>query len=264
MKTRVAVAVLAACSVLAMATSVSAQFKGLKAMKKALETTVQTLEEPKPAPPASPAPPRSVPATPQGGYPRPVSSPPSVPVNRTEQPISSSRATEAEVAPIGSLESETKIQKLGPDLPRNLQVNSGVTPKFIQTSLSTVTSCYLGPPEGEDGRSYSFDMTYTPGTEIIRFEEFEFYKEGSWQSSKTTFKEVFQNIGILTDVEDVKISYAGLDYENYYFKFTFIGNNINYEINSYISKEWLESAPMINATFSNKWTLYCDNPENNG
>jgi hypothetical protein len=63
MKTRVAVAVLAACSVLAMAMPVSAQFKGLKAMKKALETATEVLEEPKPTPqpqpPVRPTPPRA-------------------------------------------------------------------------------------------------------------------------------------------------------------------------------------------------------------
>jgi hypothetical protein len=63
MKVKLSVAVLAACSALAMAMPVSAQFKGLKAMKKALETATEVLEEPKPTPqpqpPARPTPPRA-------------------------------------------------------------------------------------------------------------------------------------------------------------------------------------------------------------
>jgi hypothetical protein len=55
MKVKVSVAVLAACSVLALTAPVSAQFKGLKAMQKALETAVEALEEPAPQPTATPA-----------------------------------------------------------------------------------------------------------------------------------------------------------------------------------------------------------------
>ena len=80
MKVKVSVAVLAACSVLALTAPVSAQFKGLKAMKKALETATEVLEEPKPTPqpqpPARPTPPRA---------PAPIAAP--IPAQQTAAPV---------------------------------------------------------------------------------------------------------------------------------------------------------------------------------
>ena len=55
MKTRLTVAVLAACSVLSIAAPVSAQFKSLKSFKKVLETAAEVLEEPKSASRPQPA-----------------------------------------------------------------------------------------------------------------------------------------------------------------------------------------------------------------
>ena len=69
MKANKWVAVLVTGSVLATAVPVSAQFGGLSALKKKLETVAKELEKPKPAPQPQPtAPPQSRPATSQGGY----------------------------------------------------------------------------------------------------------------------------------------------------------------------------------------------------
>ena len=85
MKVNKWVAVLATCSVLAVAAPVSAQFGGFKSLKKAMDTVAKELEQPKPAPQpeptARPTPPQSRPATSQGGY---ASSAPQ-PRQRTEQ-----------------------------------------------------------------------------------------------------------------------------------------------------------------------------------
>lgn len=63
------VALLATGSMLAVAAPVSAQFGGLGALKKKLDTVAKELEKPKPAPQPQPtAPPQSRPATSQGGY----------------------------------------------------------------------------------------------------------------------------------------------------------------------------------------------------
>jgi hypothetical protein len=69
MKANKWVALLATGSMLAVAAPVSAQFGGLDALKKKLETVAKELEKPKPAPQPQPtAPPQSRPATSQGGY----------------------------------------------------------------------------------------------------------------------------------------------------------------------------------------------------
>jgi hypothetical protein len=69
MKANKWVALLATGSMLAVAAPVSAQFGGLGALKKKLETVAKELEKPKPAPQPQPtAPPQSRPATSQGGY----------------------------------------------------------------------------------------------------------------------------------------------------------------------------------------------------
>ena len=76
MKVNKWVAVLATCSVLAVAAPVSAQFGGFKSLKKAMDTVAKELEQPKPAPQpqptARPTPPQSRPATSQGGYASPA------------------------------------------------------------------------------------------------------------------------------------------------------------------------------------------------
>lgn len=70
------IAVLATGLVLAVAAPVSAQFGGLKSLKKAMDTVAKELEQPKPAPQpqptARPTPPQSRPATSQGGYASPA------------------------------------------------------------------------------------------------------------------------------------------------------------------------------------------------
>jgi hypothetical protein len=79
MKANKWVAMLATCSVLAVAAPVSAQFGGLGSLKKKLETVAKELEKPKPAPQpqptARPTPPQSRPATSQGGYASPAPAP---------------------------------------------------------------------------------------------------------------------------------------------------------------------------------------------
>ena len=92
MKANKWVAVLATGLVLAVAAPVSAQFGGLKSLKKAMDTVAKELEKPKPAPQpqptARPTPPQSNLPTEQGGYasPAPARTPqvtaPSAPVVR--------------------------------------------------------------------------------------------------------------------------------------------------------------------------------------
>ena len=79
MKAKNWVAILATGSLLAVAAPVSAQFGGLGALKKKLETVAKELEKPKPAPQpqptARPTPPQSRPETSQGGYASPAPAP---------------------------------------------------------------------------------------------------------------------------------------------------------------------------------------------
>jgi hypothetical protein len=85
------VAVLAAGSVLAVAAPLSAQFGGLKSLKKAMDTVAKELEKPKPAPQpqptARPTPPQSNLPTEQGGYASPTPIRTRAPVNRPEQVV---------------------------------------------------------------------------------------------------------------------------------------------------------------------------------
>lgn len=81
------VAFVAAVSVLAISAPVSAQFGGLGALKKKLESAVKELEKPKPQTP--PSPPQSSTPTQQGGYAAPNPGRAQAPVNRPEQVVTS-------------------------------------------------------------------------------------------------------------------------------------------------------------------------------
>ena len=271
MKANKWVAVLATCSVLAVAAPVSAQFGGLGALKKKLDTVAKELEKPKSQSPATPAPPQSRPSAPQGGYASSPPAPRSVHVNRPQQanpPPPEMEGTPPTSPPV----SAKTIRRLGSDYPSNIQTTSGRTPTLIQHSLRTITYCTLGYSEAEEDtpligknwKTYSFKMGYDPATTSVVFREFESIKEGQADFSKSTFEEAFRNVDITDNIKNISISYIGYDEENYYFQFNLVGDQNTYAISSSVIKDWMESSPIINAKFTNNWELNCDNPENNG
>lgn len=271
MKVNKWVAILATGSVLAVAAPVSAQFGGLGALKKKLESAAKELEKPKSQTPATPAPPQSRPSTPQGGYASSPPAPRSVHVNRPQQANPLPPAMEG-APPSNPPVSAKTILRLGSDYPSNIQITSGRTPTLIQNSLRTITSCTLGYSEAEEDtpligknwKTYSFEMVYDPATTSVVFREFESIKEGQADFAKSTFEEAFRNVDITDDIKNINISYIGYNEEKYYFQFNLVGDHNTYEIKSSVIKDWMESSPLINAKFSNNWELNCDNPENNG
>ena len=256
------IAALATGSMLAAAAPVSAQFGGLKSLKKAMDTVAKELEQPKPAPQpqptARPTPPRA---------PEPIAAP--IPAQQTATPQ----------LPYEAQAPASKVIRLGSDFPRDMRVASGPMPAFIKSSLETVTSCNLATGTSEDGnpqvadhvKGFGFEMLYNSKTNSVNFGQFD-YREfpGSdprnpkWEESRSDFINAFEKIGVDSKVSKIELKYTGTDDFNYYFQLNMLSDNKTFLINLFAEKEWMESSPLLSGKFSNNWEITCDNPENNG
>ncbi len=261
------VALLATGSMLAVAAPVSAQFGGLGALKKKLDTVAKELEKPKPAPQPQPQP-QTEPTTKQ------------VPAYRpTPATVNNAPNQSPPQSPYESQVPASKVLNLGSDFPRDIQVASGPMPAFIKSSLETVTSCNLATGTSEDGnplvadhvKGFDFEMLYNSKTNSVNFGQF-VYREypGSdprnpkWEESRSDFANAFEKIGVDSKVSKIELKYAGNDDVNYYFQLNMLSENKTFLINLLAEKEWMESAPVISGKFPDNWEITCDNPENNG
>jgi hypothetical protein len=233
------VAVLATCSVLAVAAPVSAQFGGLGALKKKLDTVAKELEKPKPAPQPQPTAPQSSSTPSQGGY----ATTPANPMNAAEAPAPAVNAN-AKASASTSPEAPQQALIIGQQAPTNLQ--AGPMPNAVKSGLMKVDSCvYFEDDQGQ-------------GTTVVEFID----RQGSVDTVSIADKSIFRNIGVENLNNKSSVEYLGSTVTDYYLKITFNQGKKISVVARAVKQEFSED-PYLNFDFSGGKTAVCYLEANN-
>lgn len=198
------ITIAATCSIFAISVPVSAQFGGLGALKKKLESAAKELERPKSQTPAPSASSQSLPPTEQGGYATPTTIRTKAPVDRQEQVVTSaappalptSEGAQNTSAQIVLATEIFRCRGESDGTPRKLELQYLQSRAGVRSGRFTETSTF----QGETGKETQvergtfrflgadYDLSYrNPEIGLVKLQVSSLDQENGWIASKTKY-----------------------------------------------------------------------------